>query len=300
MNKYETQHFWDVDIQMLSSIGEPINITITEANFTLTEGRASEAKLSIEVDKKNYQIIDNLEAFNLKIAERSESSIKEFSAEKPIEIELILDKEHIKTLASEVDSAKSLIQHLIKLSKNKSNLPLLQTENWFALYVKQEVEVPENMEGSLKMGYSTKWVEKFEEKLPPSDFVQKIFDYFSKNATNCQIINSSFDIMFDYFYENRKWYFLINTNEEYNQIRLYSQYPYEISKEKCLAVCKKITEINFGLPIGNFEFDFNTAQLRFKTYLELENLEINDTQLKMLLEANIYTMEQFSASIKSV
>ena len=168
MNTYKTKYLWDVNIQMFTSTGEQINITITESNFVLTNGKPTEAKLTITINKKTYQIIDSLEDFNLKQEARNESSVEKFSEKKPIEIELILNNKYIEILEPAVDNAENLIKHLIKVNKNKINSPLLQTQNWFALYIKQEIDIPNNMEGNLKMGYSTKWIEKFEEKIIPT------------------------------------------------------------------------------------------------------------------------------------
>ena len=108
----------------------------------------------------------------------------------------------------------------------------------------------------------------------------------------------SFDIIFNYYYEKRTWQYVLNINEKFNQIRLYSYYPNTIPEEKSLAICKKITQINSGLPIGNFEFDLESHKLRFKTYLELETTEVNNAQLQLLFEANIYTLEKFFLEIE--
>ncbi len=293
MNEYKTQYFWSVDVKMSTPSGEELNIKITEANFIIAEGEPSEARLSIKIDNKTYQRIDKLEAFNLKQDKRKESALEGFSENKPIEIELILDKSQITKLDSKVINAEKLIETLHKLTYSDLKAPLLKTENWFALNVKQEVDVPEDMKGSLKMGYATTWVEEFETKIVPTPFVQKIFDYFNKNTTNCQIVNTAFSIVFEYYYENKKWNCLLIPKEEYKQVILYIYSPKKIEKEKCMETCKEITKINYDLPIGNFELDLDNCEIRFKTYLESVNPEITDEELKLLLDANIYTINKF-------
>ncbi len=293
MNEYKTQYFWSVDIKMSTLSGEELIIQVKEAIFILTEGEPSEARLSVKVDKETYQKIDSLEAFNLKQDKRKESALEEFADNKPVEIELILSKLQIKKLDSKINSAEKLIDALHKLSNLDSTAPLLQTENWFALNVKQEIDVPEEMGGSLKMGYATFWADEFENETIAPPFVQKIFNYFNRNATNCLIINTAFHINFEYYYENRKWDCLLVPKEEFNQVILYIYSPNKLIEEECMDACKALTKINSDLPIGNFELNLETCEVRFKTYTESVSPEISDEQLKLLLDANIYTINKF-------
>jgi len=293
MNEYKTQYFWSVDIKMLTPSAEELTISIKEANFILSDEGATEARLSVKVDKKTYEKIDRLEAFNLQQDKRKESALEDFADNKPVELELILSKLQIKKLDSKINNAEKLIDVLHKLTYSNTNSPLLQTENWFALNVKQEIDVPQEMGGSLKMGYATVWADGFENEIIIPPYIQQIFNYFNRNATNCLIINTAFHISFEYYYENRKWDCLLVPKEEFNQIILYTYSPYKVKEEEKMQVCKKLTEINFDLPIGNFEFNFEKGEVRFKTYTESASSEISEEQLKLLLDANIYTINKF-------
>ncbi len=52
--------------------------------------------------------------------------------------------------------------------------------------------------------------------------------------------------------------------------------------------------------IGNFELDFNTGEIRYKTSIDVTNNVINQETLHQLVYTNVLTMDQYLLGIKSV
>ncbi len=295
MNINETKYIQDVVLLMNSAYNEKLDVLLKETNIVVTDNKITDVKILIEISEKTYKIVDNKESFNLNGMMRKQDTSYEFLDNKPIEIDLTLNKKLYSTIHKDVKNAKGLISYFENINNNENNSILLNTENWFANYVKQEVDIPDDMEGSLKMGYATRWLDLSKYSDP---FVRKIYLFFIMKTLNCEILNSK-KIVFKMYVKDDIINFYTNIRKDINQIVLYSSPQLKIPEEKRMETCKKINEINFDLPVGNFELDFEDGEIRFKTYFESVDSSFSNDYLKLLLESNIYTMTKYLDEIKS-
>ncbi|MGH2410076.1 MAG: YbjN domain-containing protein, partial [Chloroflexota bacterium] len=70
--------------------------------------------------------------------------------------------------------------------------------------------------------------------------------------------------------------------------------------ERRLAMAEFLTRANYGLPIGNFELDFEDGEIRFKTSIDLEEVEPNPLLVKHVIYANVIMMDRYLPGIASV
>jgi hypothetical protein len=133
-----------------------VALTLTKQNDQLIECR-----LSFCVNPELYKHIDTEGLFNLKPEIRGSSSAGEFLPEPDITIETSLKPEFLPHLTEHAADANEAATYILNLSQEKPDDPLLFTENWFALHVKQEGESGET-------GYRTFWA-----YLPPSAINQE-------------------------------------------------------------------------------------------------------------------------------
>lgn len=61
----------------------------------------------------------------------------------------------------------------------------------------------------------------------------------------------------------------LRVREAQGQIVFYTQCPIPVPAERRVAVTDFLTRANYGMIVGNFEFDVADGDLRFKTSLEL-------------------------------
>ncbi|AFZ21579.1 type III secretion system chaperone family protein [Allocoleopsis franciscana] len=122
-----------------------VTLTLTEQNIILTECR-----LTFQTSPELYQRIDTEALFNLKPELRGSLSAGDFQPEPDIKIEATLQPDLLPRLAEHTTNLEEAATYLQNLSQEQPNNPLLSTESWFALHVKQPRESGET-------GYSTFW-----------------------------------------------------------------------------------------------------------------------------------------------
>src|SRR5512139_1571922 len=70
--------------------------------------------------------------------------------------------------------------------------------------------------------------------------------------------------------DNGRWDCYAQVREEQRQITFYSACTVYAPENKRAAAAEFLTRANYGLASGNFEMDWDTGEIRFKTSLEVE------------------------------
>ncbi len=87
---------------------------------------------------------------------------------------------------------------------------------------------------------------------------------------------------------------------EQEQFVFYSIFPV-CSPENCLdEVAEFITRANSGMVIGNFELDYEDGEIRYKTSLDVEDVEIVEPLVRHLIYANVLTMDRYFPGLMRV
>jgi hypothetical protein len=151
-----------------------VNLDLIEQDNTL-----SECRLTLQVTSQLYQQIDTNSLFNLKKELRGALNAASFHNETNIEIETTLQPQHLPQLAEQATDPETAISYLIacsqEISKNDATTqthpvsnPLLSTESWVALKVRQHQE-------SGEIGYRTFWSYLNPEALTPEEIANGQF-----------------------------------------------------------------------------------------------------------------------------
>lgn len=272
---------------------DQFDLIIKEIEIETDDGINS-IKLLINVNQENYNYIDKNYIFHLTPEVRKDSALDSFDSNKPIELDLKYSIENIRNLDQEITKGSEILNRI----KNKDK-ELVNPDNWYALNVKQEIDLPPGEEGSLKMGYATTWADKKVESILNEDpFLNEVFLFFNANVPNCSIYNNQPEIHFSFAHEEFYLNSSISVRSKFKQVILYTYCPFEIPKEFSDTLTKLIHDINWGLPTGNFELNTNTKELRYKTYVDFSENEFNTSQLKLLFQSNVYTIIKYLKEIK--
>lgn len=81
------------------------------------------------------------------------------------------------------------------------------------------------------------------------------------------------------------------------QAIFYSYYPLKCGKDQVDKLSLLLHKINLGLIIGNFEFDVEKREIRFKTNVDFSRSEIVFSQIEVALEQNIATSDKYFLAI---
>jgi hypothetical protein len=138
------------DLTFYDRTPSPLPIHTVTLTLTKQDDTLSECRLTFQVSPELYQRIDTEALFNLKSELRGSFTVRDFLPEADIQIEATLQPDLLPRLAEHTTNLEAAAAYLQNLSQEQPDNPLLSTESWFALQVKQPQESGET-------GYSTFW-----------------------------------------------------------------------------------------------------------------------------------------------
>lgn len=140
----------DSELKLHARTHSPLPIHAITLSLTKQNDTISECRLTFQVSPALYQRIETEALFNLKPELRGSLSAGDFQPEPDIEIKATLQPDLLPRLAENITTLEQAAAYLQNLSQEQPDNPLLYTESWFALQVKQPRESGET-------GYSTFW-----------------------------------------------------------------------------------------------------------------------------------------------
>ena len=105
--------------------------------------------------------------------------------------------------------------------------------------------------------------------------------------------------------EISQWRCYAKVKETERQFAFYSVCPSKAPSEKLFAIAEFIARANYGVIIGNFELDFDDGEIRYKTSIDAQEIELNLDAIAQLVYTNVLMMDRYEsptnaiASIKS-
>ncbi|BAZ31244.1 hypothetical protein NIES4074_37160 [Cylindrospermum sp. NIES-4074] len=84
------------------------------------------------------------------------------------------------------------------------------------------------------------------------------------------------------------------------QFVFYSICPIIAPESKLQAMAEFIARANYDMVIGNFELDFNSGEIRYKTSINVEDDKLSFTCIKYLVYTNVTMMDKYLPGIISV
>lgn len=100
--------------------------------------------------------------------------------------------------------------------------------------------------------------------------------------------------------EHGQWRCYGETRESPAQFVFYSLCPIHIPELKRQDISEFLTRANFDLVIGNFEFDLEDGEIRFKTSIDVEGSHLDFNLIKRLVYTNAVMMDQYLPGITAV
>jgi hypothetical protein len=148
------------ELELHDTTGAAIAVQAVDLTVDTLDGRIIRCFLTFRVSPAIYQQIDTHALFNLTPEVRGQIFGGQLQPDADVEIEAKLDPAYIFSLSTQVASVEALAEYLPTIREGQPNDALLDTESWFALYVKQSVALPAEFgEGQLKIGYRTTWAD---------------------------------------------------------------------------------------------------------------------------------------------
>jgi len=99
---------------------------------------------------------------------------------------------------------------------------------------------------------------------------------------------------------NGEWAFFAQAREEQSQLVFYSRASIPIEERRRMAVAEFLTRANYGIILGNFEIDLRDGEIRYKTSVDIEGVELTPTLIHNLVGTNVRMMDRYLPGIFAV
>lgn len=99
---------------------------------------------------------------------------------------------------------------------------------------------------------------------------------------------------------NGKWMCYAQAREAQRQFVFYSVLPVNVPADKRAAVAEFITRANYGMIIGNWEMDYTDGEVRYKTSMDVEGIDISAPMIRQLVYANLVVTDRYLTGIMRV
>jgi hypothetical protein len=87
---------------------------------------------------------------------------------------------------------------------------------------------------------------------------------------------------------------------EQQQFVFYAIFPVRAPDNRLADVAEFITRANYGMIIGNFELDYSDGEIRYKTSVDIEDVEVVEPLIRHLIYANVLTMDKYFPGLMRV
>jgi hypothetical protein len=88
--------------------------------------------------------------------------------------------------------------------------------------------------------------------------------------------------------------------QDQQQFVFYSIFPVRVPENKMAEIAEFINRANYGMIIGNFEIDYADGEIRYKTSVDVEDVELTDPLLRHLIYANVLTIDKYFPGLMRV
>jgi hypothetical protein len=149
----KTQHcYLDSELTLHDRTTTPLTVRAVSLSLIKQDDEVIECRLTFQVNQQLYQRIETEALFNLKPEMRRPLSGGKFLPSGDIEIEIGLQPNLLPQPIEGAKDANVAATYILNLSQEQPDNPLLSTESWLALSVKQQQESGET-------GYRTIWAD---------------------------------------------------------------------------------------------------------------------------------------------
>jgi hypothetical protein len=160
MSAKTNQCHLDNELPLRPPSQSPLTVRAVSLSLIKQDDEVIECRLTFQVNPQLYQRIETEALFNLKPEMRRPLSASNFLPSPDIFIEIGLQPNLLPQLIERAADANEAATYILNLSQEQPDNPLLSTESWLALSVKQQQESGET-------GYRTIWAD-----ITASAFVQ--------------------------------------------------------------------------------------------------------------------------------
>jgi hypothetical protein len=128
----------------------------------------------------------------------------------------------------------------------------------------------------------------------------KLGDFLREHDWNPQQIPDKYIYRMPFRGQNGLMYVYAQVRIEAEQFLCYVLAPIKAPEEVRPAVAEYLTRANYGLYIGNFEFDYSDGEIRYKSSLDFENATLTADLIRNTLYPALQMMDRYLPGLMKV
>ncbi len=127
-----------------------------------------------------------------------------------------------------------------------------------------------------------------------------VFRCLKEENWNYQVVEPGALIRMGVRGERGTWICYLRVAEGQRQVIFYAQMGMNIPPEKRAEVIEYLTRANYSLPVGGFEMDVDSGEIRFKNSLETPEGELSVAMVRALALTSLRVMDRYFMGVLSV
>lgn len=129
------------------------------------------------------------------------------------------------------------------------------------------------------------------------ELLTEIHDLLVGDGWSIRVSDDQHVIIAKYVGEAGEWLFFVQEHAELEQLVFYSVYPEKCPDDKRTEMILLLSMINDGLVVGNFEFGFDTDEIRCRTSMEFKIVTLTPEIARSLIYKNLSLMDTYSPAV---
>ena len=275
--------------------GEPLSAQLIHFAYHTADDGTVNVEVVAQVGRADYERVDKEHLFHL-LPEVRGPGADGFDPQGPVRLELRLKSILVPQLYGATHDPLVAGNQLADQADAGGSV-LLDTESWYAQSVMTDVDLPEGLEGQLRMGYRTAWTgdddvftdggaadEAVSLGLPMLAVIEEVLD---QRGWEYRQIPHRQALGWKVRSAGGAWECYAIADEQPGLLLLYSILEALVPPDRRAPAAELIARLNQGLPVGNWELDFDSGSLRYKTSLDVGASLLTSALFERLMERNL-------------
>jgi hypothetical protein len=291
------QHPVDANIRFHTVDGTFLDARLTGITLRGTAEDPVECTITVTVERDLYaNVIDPMELFYLWRPVRLGDT--PFTEATPVQMTMRFRHDFLMELEDIAGDPDAVAAYLVDATVDEPMHPYLRTSSWLALQVMQTTAVPQAVgSGELRGGYQTLWQAG---EPPVGPIFATAVRFFLDDEWSFEQDAAEPVLRVNYEGEYSSWRVDVHARDYSQQCLIYSRFPRKVPVNSLPAVSEYLHRANWAMPVGNFELDYDTGDVRYKSAVDAEEAPFDEMTFRNLFIPNVLMMDAYGDGLAQV
>jgi hypothetical protein len=127
-----------------------------------------------------------------------------------------------------------------------------------------------------------------------------LIEFFEEDEWDFQWVQGLPVLSLGFDGKHGKWQCVAQAREAQQQFVFYSIMPISVPEDKRAKMAEFLTRVNYGMVIGNFEMDYDDGEIRYKTSIDVEGVEISPALIRQVVYGNVIITDRYYNGIMRI